>query len=160
MFRVLGNMNCVLYSSLGVVASLFEQQRHTETRPGPRQKHPLGLSSIWTEYDQSFVSRYLFWMTVLEIACVVAITVNSITVNTVNSLMFVGINVCVFEAKPCLRGLIFAVSSRLVSYLGTWIVCIVFIWHLRFKDAHELHLRYSPNKSLANINEFTVIRFI
>ncbi len=38
---------------------------------------------------------------------------------TVNSLMFVGINVCVFETKPSLRGLIFAVSSGLVSYLGT-----------------------------------------
>ena len=37
---------------------------------------------------------------------------------TVNSLMFAGINVCVFETKPCLRGLIFAVSSGLVSYLG------------------------------------------
>ncbi len=34
--------------------------------------------------------------------------------NTVNSLMFIGINVCVFEAKLCLRGLIFAVSSSLV----------------------------------------------
>ena len=32
---------------------------------------------------------------------------------TVNSLMFTGINVCVFETKPCLRGLLFAVSSGL-----------------------------------------------
>ncbi len=31
-------------------------------------------------------------------------------VNTLNSLMFAGINVCVFETKPCLRGLIFAVA--------------------------------------------------
>ena len=37
---------------------------------------------------------------------------------TVNSLMFADINVCVFETKPCLRGLIFAVSSGLVKYLG------------------------------------------
>ncbi len=39
--------------------------------------------------------------------------------NTVNSLMFAGINVCVFKTKPCSRGLIFVVSSGLVSYLGT-----------------------------------------
>ncbi len=38
---------------------------------------------------------------------------------TVNSLMFAGINVCVFETKPCLRGLIFAVSLGLDSYLDT-----------------------------------------
>ncbi len=30
--------------------------------------------------------------------------------NTVNSFMFAGINVCIFETKPCLRGLIFVVS--------------------------------------------------
>ena len=35
--------------------------------------------------------------------------------DTVNSLMFAGINVCVFEAKPCSWGLIFAVSSGPVS---------------------------------------------
>ncbi len=34
---------------------------------------------------------------------------------TVNSLMFVGINLCIFETKQCLRGLIFAVSSGLVN---------------------------------------------
>ncbi len=33
--------------------------------------------------------------------------------NTVNSLMFTGINVYAFETKPCLQGLIFAVSSGL-----------------------------------------------
>ncbi len=58
--------------------------------------------------------------------------------------MFAGINVCVFETKPCSWGLIFAVSSGLVSYLGKL--------RLRFKDGHE----NSPNKSLAKINEFTV----
>ncbi len=31
--------------------------------------------------------------------------------------MFAGINVCVFEAKPCSQGLIFADSSGLVTYL-------------------------------------------
>ncbi len=39
----------------------------------------------------------------------------------VTSLMFAGINVCVFETKPCLRRLItitFVVSSGLVNYLG------------------------------------------
>ena len=50
-------------------------------------------------------------------------------VSTVNSLMFAGINVSVFETKPCLRGLIFAVSSGLVNYLGTHELCLqVFIF--------------------------------
>ncbi len=34
--------------------------------------------------------------------------------NTVNSLIFAGINVCVFQTKPCLQGLIFVVSLGLV----------------------------------------------
>ncbi len=38
---------------------------------------------------------------------------------TVNSLMFAGINVCLFETKPSLQGLIFAVSLGLDSYLDT-----------------------------------------
>ncbi len=40
---------------------------------------------------------------------------------TVSSLMFVGINVCILEikVKPGSRGLISAVSSGLVNYLGT-----------------------------------------
>ncbi len=45
---------------------------------------------------------------------------------TVNSLM---INVCVFETKPCSRGLIFAVISVLVNYLATHELCLqVFIY--------------------------------
>ncbi len=36
---------------------------------------------------------------------------------TVYSLMYAGINVCVFETKPCSQGLIFAVSSGLANYL-------------------------------------------
>ncbi len=41
----------------------------------------------------------------------------------VNSLMFVGINVRIFETKPCSWGLKFAVSWDRVSYLGTtWIM--------------------------------------
>ena len=44
---------------------------------------------------------------------------HKIETNTVNSLMFAGINVCVFETKLCLRGLIFAVSSGLDTYLDT-----------------------------------------
>ena len=49
--------------------------------------------------------------------------------NTVNSLMFAGINVCVFETKPCSRGIIFAVSSGLVNYLGIHELCLrVFIF--------------------------------
>ncbi len=45
--------------------------------------------------------------------------------NTVNLLMFAGINVFVFETKPCPRGLIhvFTIRSGLVSYLGTLFFC-------------------------------------
>ena len=38
--------------------------------------------------------------------------------STVNSLMFAGINVCLFETKTCSRGLIFPVSLGLVGYLA------------------------------------------
>ncbi len=42
---------------------------------------------------------------------------------TVNSLMFAGIVVCVFETKPCSQGLIFVViHSDLVNYPGTRIM--------------------------------------
>ncbi len=34
------------------------------------------------------------------------------------------INVGVFETRPCSWGLIFVVSSGLVSYLGTWIMFV------------------------------------
>ncbi len=44
---------------------------------------------------------------------------NNIYICTVNSFMFVGINICIFETNPCLWGLIFAISSGLVNYLGT-----------------------------------------
>ncbi len=64
--------------------------------------------------------------------------------------MFAGINVCLFETKPCSRGLIFAVRSGLVNYLGNELCLREFI--LRFKNAWSRNL---SNKSLANINEFT-----
>ena len=44
--------------------------------------------------------------------------ISSVTLYTVNSLMFKGINVCALQKNPCLRGLIFAVSSDHVNYLG------------------------------------------
>ncbi len=69
---------------------------------------------------------------------------------TVNSLMFVGINVCIFETKPCSQGLIFAVIPGLVNYLATWIM-FAGICFCNLKMVTNL-----PNKSLANINEFTV----
>ncbi len=48
---------------------------------------------------------------------------------TVNSLIFAGINVWIFETKPYSRGLIFAVGSGLVNYLGTHELCLwVFIF--------------------------------
>ncbi len=42
--------------------------------------------------------------------------------HAVNSLTFAGINICIFETKRCLRGLIFAVRPGLINYLGTGIV--------------------------------------
>ncbi len=65
--------------------------------------------------------------------------------------MFAGINVCVFETKPYSWGLIFAVSSGLVNYLGTHELCLrVFTFAILNRS------RNSPDKSLANSNEFTV----
>ncbi len=72
--------------------------------------------------------------------------------NSVNSLMPTGINVCVFEAMPCSRGLIFVVSSGLVNNLGTHQLCLrVFIFAIK-----KRWLRILPNKSLTNANELTV----
>ncbi len=49
--------------------------------------------------------------------------------NTVNSPMFAGIKVSIFGTKPCSRALIFAVSSGLVKFLGTYELCLqVFIF--------------------------------
>ncbi len=64
--------------------------------------------------------------------------------------MFAGINVCVFEEKPCSWGLIFAIRSDLVSYLGTEII------YLRGIYFYDLKMVAKFAKSLANINEFTV----
>ncbi len=53
--------------------------------------------------------------------------------------------------RPCSWGLIFAVSSGLVNYLGTPELCLrVFMFAILKRS------RNSPNKSLAN-NEFTVL---
>ncbi len=65
--------------------------------------------------------------------------------------MFVGINVCVFETRPS-WGLIFAVSSGLANYLGTHELCLRLFMFVILKRS-----RNSPNKSLVNINEFTVV---
>ena len=51
-----------------------------------------------------------------------------LTLYTVNSFMFMGINICVFETKPCSRGLIFAVSPGLVHYLVHELCLQVFIF--------------------------------
>ncbi len=69
--------------------------------------------------------------------------------NTVNSLMFAGINVCVFETNPCLRGLIFAISSGLTGYLGTWIMFAGYLF-LRFKDGREIR-QINPSQTLMNL---------
>ncbi len=65
--------------------------------------------------------------------------------------MFAGINVCVFETRPCSWGLIFAVSSGLGNYLGTYELCLLVFMFAILKRSQN-----SPNKSLTNINEFTV----
>ena len=64
-------------------------------------------------------------------------SVSPIGLYTVNSLMFTGINVCIFETKPCSWGLIFAVSLGLVSCLGTWIMFAGYLF-LGFKDGCEI----------------------
>ena len=66
--------------------------------------------------------------------------------NTVNSLMFTGINVCIFETKSCLLVLVFAVISGVVVYL--YVNYVYGYLFLRFKHV----LRWSANKYLANIN--------
>ncbi len=71
--------------------------------------------------DEFPVSSQLFFTHLQDINKVL---VSDPEINTyvVNSLMFMGINVCVFETKPGLLGLIFAVTSGLINYLGTWIM--------------------------------------
>ncbi len=68
---------------------------------------------------------------------------------TVNSLMFAGVNVCVFETKPCSRRLIFAVSSSLVGYLDTSIMFAGYLF-LRFKDGREIR-QINPSQTLMNL---------
>ncbi len=63
--------------------------------------------------------------------------------------MFAGINVCVFETKPCSRGLIFAISSGLVSYLGTYILFERDLF-LRLKDGREIR-QINPSQTLMNL---------
>ncbi len=73
------------------------------------------------------------------------------SVNTIHSLMFAGTNVCDFETKPCLRGLIFAItgSSGLAYYLGTWIMYL-FLQFLQFKGGHDFR-QINPSQTLMNL---------
>ncbi len=64
--------------------------------------------------------------------------------------MFAGINVCIFETKTCSQGLIFAVSSGVINYLGTSFMFPA-IYFCDFNMIAKI-----ANKSLTNINEFTV----
>ena len=76
--------------------------------------------------------------------------------STVHSLMFSGINVCVFETKPCSRGLMFAVSmvsSGLLSHLGTWILFTGYLF-LRFKDGREIR-QINPSQTLMKLRYST-----
>lgn len=50
---------------------------------------------------------------------------------TVNSYMFLGISVCIFEAESCSWGLIFEVRLGLANFVSTW---IMFAFSLRFKE--------------------------
>ncbi len=65
---------------------------------------------------------------------------------TINSFMFVGINVCIFKTKPFLRGLIVAVSSGRVAYLGTWIMFAEYLF-LRFCEIRQIN----PLQTLMNL---------
>ncbi len=75
---------------------------------------------------------------------------------TVNSLMFAGINICVFEAKPCSRGLIFAFSSSLVSYLHTLSLFAGYLF-LRFRDSRKIR-QINPSKSLMNLQCIEILK--
>ncbi len=63
--------------------------------------------------------------------------------------MFAGIIVCVFEAKACSRGLIFAVGSGLVSYLITGIMFAGYLI-LWFEDGREIR-QINPLQTLMNL---------
>lgn len=65
------------------------------------------ILSSFTANKQKQIDKYLDNNVILE--------------HTASSLMFVRINICIFATKPCLWGLICAVSmvsSGLVNYLG------------------------------------------
>ncbi len=74
------------------------------------------ISDTWVQVGITFMLCYIIY---LICNCMYAFNSILLTWNTVNSLMFAGINVRVFEIKVCLRGLICAMSSYLVNYLGT-----------------------------------------
>ncbi len=69
---------------------------------------------------------------------------------TVNSLMFTGINVCAFETKQCLRGLIFTVCSGLVNNLGTWILSVG-IYFGDLKMVANCAKYINPSQTLMNL---------
>ncbi len=69
--------------------------------------------------------------------------------------MFAGINVCVFETKPCSQGLIFAVSLGLVSCLGMLIMFAGYLF-LQLKDSREIR-QINPSQTLMNLQNFKII---
>ena len=66
--------------------------------------------------------------------------------NTVNLLMFAWITVCIFETKPCSRGLICAVKSGLANYLGMFAGYLL----LRFEDGCKFY-QINPSQTLMNL---------
>ena len=58
------------------------------------------------------------------------------------------------ETKPCLRGLIFVISSDLVNLLGTWIM-FASIYSCDLKDGHKIH-QINPSQ-IHHISDIIII---
>ncbi len=63
--------------------------------------------------------------------------------------MFAGINDCIFETKPCLQVIIFAVGSGLINDLGTRIM-FVGIYFCDLKIATNFR-QVNPSLTLINL---------
>ncbi len=70
--------------------------------------------------------------------------------------MLAGIKVCGFKTKPCPWGSIFAGSSGLVKYLGTWITCVC--WFLQFQDGRNF-LQINPSSKVPHVCVTSVQNF-
>ncbi len=77
--------------------------------------------------------------------------------NTVNSLIFAVINVCVFETTPSSWRLIFVVNRGLVNYLGTspvlYVKYVCGYLFLRVEDGRKFS-QINPSQTLMNLQHW------